>query len=94
MNPPIWTILGLLAGFWVLWRLFPRFGSLILYFAVMAEIPAVWWLFVKIVAYFHVGVGIRGDTYTFYTTFGYAFFTTALHKDKIAKVEVGQSLFD
>lgn len=93
LNPPIWTILGLLAGFWVLWRLFPRFGSLILYFAVMAEIPAVWWLFVKIAAYLHVGVGIRGDTYTFYTTFGYAFFTTALHKDKIAKVEVRQSLF-
>ncbi len=93
LNPPIWTILGLLAGFCLLGKLFPALTTLIRFFAVMAEIPAVWWLFVKIAAYFHVGIGIRGDICTFYSTFGYAFFTTVLHKDKIAKVEVRQSLF-
>ena len=91
--PPCGTILGLLAGFWLLRWLFPSLSGLIWYFAVMAEIPAIWWLFVKIAAFFHVGIGIRGDIYTFHSTFAYAFFTTVLHKDKIAKTEVRQSLF-
>lgn len=91
--PPCGTILGLLAGFWLLGYLLPSLTQLIRYFAIMAEIPAIWWLFVKIAAYFHVGIGIRGDIYTFHSTFAYAFFTTVLHKDKIAKVEIHQSLF-
>ena len=93
LNPPILTILVLLSGFCLLGKLFPALTTLIRFFAVMAEIPAVWWLFLKIAAYFHVGIGVRGDICTFYSTFGYAFFTTVLHKDKIAKVEVRQSLF-
>ncbi len=91
--PPCGTIVGLLAGFLLLGYLLPSLRGLILYFAIMSEIPAVWWLFVKIAAFFHVGIGIREDIYTFNSTFAYAFFTTVLHKDKIAKVEVRQSFF-
>ena len=59
----------------------------------MVHIPIVWWLFVKIAAFFHVGIGIRGDVYTFRSTFAYAIYTTVVHKNKIARVEVRQSLF-
>lgn len=59
----------------------------------MVHIPIFWWLFVKIVAFFHVGIGIRGDVYTFRSTFAYAIYTTVVHKNKIARVEVRQSLF-
>ena len=93
LNPPLLTILGILAGFAILGRIFPAFITLNRFFAVMAEIPALWWLCVKIAAYFHVGIGVRGDICTFYSTYGYAFFTTVLHKDKIAKVEIRQSFF-
>lgn len=91
--PPATLMLVFAVGFGGLWYFFPRFRQLSLFLGLMAEIPAVWWLFVKIAAYFHVGIGVRGDSYTFRFTFGYAFYTVALHKDKIAKVETQQSLF-
>lgn len=91
--PPVSLILAIAALFLLLWLLFPSFFRTILFLGIMAEIPAVWWFFVKIAAYHHVGVGIKGDIYTFRATFGYAFLTMTLHKDKIAKAELRQSLF-
>ncbi len=91
--PPLTLMLVFAVAFGGLWYFFPRFQQLSLFLGLMAEIPAIWWLFVKIAAYFHVGIGIHGDIYTFRFTFGYAFYTVALHKDKIAKVETQQSLF-
>lgn len=91
--PPLTVMLGIALLFAALYLLFPRFRETTLFFALMAMVPAVWWFFVKIAAYFHVGIGIKEDIYTFRYTFGYAFFTAVLHKDKIARVEVRQSLF-
>lgn len=91
--PPLSAMAVILILFGGLWILFPQFQRTTLYFGVMAEIPALWWLFVKIAAYFHVGIGMQGDMYTFRYTFGYAFFIVTLHKDKISKVETQQSLF-
>ena len=91
--PPLTLMLVFAVLFGGLWYFFPGLRQLNLFFGIMAEIPAVWWLFVKIAAYFHVGIGVRGDSFTFRFTFGYAFYTVALHKDKIAKIETQQSLF-
>lgn len=91
--PPCTTLLCTLAGFLLLHHFFPEFHELILYLGIMVHIPIFWWLFVKIVAFFHVGIGIRGDVYTFRSTFAYAIYTTVVHKNKIARVEVRQSLF-
>ena len=91
--PPLTIMLVIVLFFGGLYLLFPRFGRTTLFFGLMAMLPAVWWLFVKIAAYFHVGIGIKEDIYTFRYTFAYAFFTVTVHKDKIARVEVRQSLF-
>ena len=91
--PPVTLIFAAAAVFGLAWFLFPNFRQVSLFLGIMAELPSIWWLFVKIAAYFHVGIGVRGDIYTFRFTFGYAFYTVALHKDKIAKVETQQSLF-
>ena len=91
--PPCTTLLCTLAGFLLLDYLFPEFHELTLYLGIMVHIPIVWWLFVKITAFFHVGIGIRDDVYTFRSTFAYAIYTTVVHKNKIARVEVRQSLF-
>lgn len=91
--PPCTTLLCTLAGFLLLHHFFPEFHELILYLGIMVHIPIVWWLFVKITAFFHVGIGIRDDVYTFRSTYAYAIYTTVVHKNKIARVEVRRSLF-
>ncbi|MGI5892993.1 MAG: PH domain-containing protein [Candidatus Merdivicinus sp.] len=91
--PPLTTMLAIFILFGGIWILFPDFRRTTWYIGLMAEIPAIWWLFVKIAAYFHVGIGIKGDMYTFRYTFAYAFFTVVVHRDKIARVETRQSLF-
>lgn len=91
--PPVSALLVIFVLFGGLYLLFPGFQRTTFYIGAMAEVPAVWWILVKIAAYFHVGIGVKGDIYTFRYTFGYAFFTVILHKDKVARVEIRQSLF-
>lgn len=91
--PPVTLILCFLAGFGICYWLFESFRSLLLFVGVMAEVPAVWWLLVKIASFFHTGIGRQGDVYTFSYTYAYAFFTAAVPKDRISKIILRQSLF-
>ncbi|MEG2597087.1 MAG: hypothetical protein RR977_01565, partial [Oscillospiraceae bacterium] len=91
--PPLTTLLLTFFGFFILHLFFQNFHDFILFIGIMTHIPIVWWLFVKIAAFFHVGIGINNDVYTFRSTYAYAIYTTVVHKNKIAKIEIRQSLF-
>ena len=68
-------------------------GDLVLYLGIMAEIPAVWYLLVKILSFFHTGIGTGGDTYTFRYTYGYRINTVAVPRKRIIKLKIRRSLF-
>lgn len=91
--PPLAWIAGAAAVWFLAGRLFPDWGEIILYFGIMAEIPCVWYLFVKIASFLHTGVGIRADAYTFRYTYGYRFKTIAVSKERVVKLTVRRSLF-
>lgn len=91
--PPGTTLLLIFAGFGLLYYWLPDFHRLVGFFWIACSLPAFWWLFVKILAFFHSGISVREDVYTFRHTFAYAVYTTVVHKNKIAKIELRQSLF-
>jgi putative membrane protein len=91
--PPLGWIAGV-GAVWILCSLlFPAFGDLILCLGLMAEIPCVWYLFVKIYSFFHTGVGKMGNTYTFCYTYGYRIKTVAVPKKRIVKLTIRRSWF-
>lgn len=91
--PPVSIILVVFAVFGLLYLFFPQFRSLTLFIGIMAEIPGVWWLFVKIVSFLHTGIGKENGVYTFYYTYAYAFFTTSIPETKISSLQCRQSAF-
>ncbi|MDF2567019.1 MAG: putative rane protein [Oscillospiraceae bacterium] len=91
--PPISIILGLVGLSIVSYWLFPAFSKVILFLGIMAELPAFWFLFVKIVSYFHTGIGKHNDVYTFSYTYAYSIVTSAIPAKKISTIVLRQSLF-
>lgn len=71
----------------------PGWSSLILFASVMAEIPSVWLLIVKMTAFYTTGIGFDEDTLALNYSFGYAFHTVYVHRERIAKVSVTRSVF-
>ena len=59
----------------------------------MAELPSLWWLLLKIVSFFHTGIGKKGDVYTFSYTYAFGIFTVAVPARRISKIMFRQSLF-
>lgn len=90
--PPLTWIGSVLAVWLVAWWFFPGFRELSLFIVVMAEIPCVWFLFVKILSFFHTGVGFRNGVYTFSLTYGFRFKTIAIPQKRIVKLTLRQSL--
>ena len=91
--PPVTIILCVFAVFSLLYLFFPLMRSLTLFIGIMAEVPGVWWLFVKILSFLHTGIGKENGVYTFYYSYAYAFFTTSLPEHKISELQVRQSIF-
>ena len=91
--PPLLWIL-LFSGLWFLaWQLFPDWREISLYFGTMAEIPCIWYLFVKIASFLHTGVGESAGAYTFCYTYGYRFKTVAVPKERVVHFTIRRSLF-
>ncbi len=91
--PPFWCVV-IVSFLWVVcYRLFPEFGDSILYIGFMAELPCLWYLFVKIISYFHTGVGESETAYTLCYTYGYRIKTVAVPKKRVVKFVVRRSLF-
>lgn len=91
--PPISWVLGVLAV-WILGAvLLPEAGQMIFFMGIMAEIPCIWYLLVKIMSYFHTGVGYSDEVYTFSYTYGYRIKTVAVPRYRIVRLTVRRSLF-
>lgn len=91
--PPLAAIGCLLGAGLLALHLFPSFHSTLIFLLVIAEIPAVWWLLVKIFSFFFTGIGTNDDVITIYYTFGYQVLTSSIPRDKISKIEISQTLF-
>ncbi len=91
--PPSLIVLAVFVVFGLLYLFFPQLRSLILFIWIMAEIPGVWWLFVKIASYFHTGIGKENGVYTFYYTYAFSFFTTSIPEAKLSQLQFRQSAF-
>lgn len=91
--PPGCLVLGVLAlGLLAVYE-FPDFKGLFLFLLIIAEIPCVWWLFVKIFSFFFTGIGVSDDVITIYYTYGYQILSCSIPRHKISKIEISQSLF-
>ncbi len=91
--PPVSVVLCIPAVAFVLWLLFPDWLDLILFVAIMGELPALWWIAVKITAYFTNGLGISGDTLTLQYAFAFNFHTVIVPADRIVYVNLRQSIY-
>lgn len=91
--PPV-TWIGVVSALWLAasW-LFPYLNEILWYMGLMAEIPCVWYLLVKIVSYFHTGVGVSENAYTFCYTYIYRIKTIAVPKQRIVRLQIRRSLF-
>lgn len=91
--PPLAWI-GAVTTAWILgMQWFPLWSDVFLYIGLMAEGPCVWYLLVKLVSYFHTGVGVGDDVFTFRYTYGYRIKTVAVPRRRIIKVTIRRSLF-
>lgn len=91
--PPLGWILAVTLLWLAAFRLFRPIEEIILYVGLMAELPCIWYLLVKIVSFFHTGIGVRDEVYTLCYTYAYRIKTVAVPKRRIVKVTVSQSLF-
>ena len=73
-------------------RLFPQFSELSFFVAVMLEIPAVWFVIVKLVALMTSGVAIFDDKIIIRCSKWTKFHTVVSSREKIAKLEFEQNL--
>ena len=90
--PILLTALFPLAAYWAE-RAFPRWDSVILFLEIMAEIPAIYLLIVKICAKFTTGIGIGNNMVTLKYCSLYQFHTVVVPKNKIVYVRLRQTIF-
>lgn len=91
--PPIWSVIIATSLLLIGYNYFVDFQKIILYIGLMAEIPCLWYLFVKIVSYFHTGIGVSETAYTLCYTYGYRIKTVAVPKKRIVKLRIRRSMF-
>lgn len=91
--PPL-TWIGCVSLAWIIAsRNVDFFGTAVFYFGLMVEIPCFWYLFVKITSYFHTGLSVTEEGYTFRYTYGYRIKTVAVPKKRVVKLTVRRSFW-
>ncbi len=91
--PPASWLLAVIGVFIFFYSSMENFRALLIFLLIMTSLPLLWWLFVKITAFFHSGAGIKNNLCTFSLTYGFRIYTLAIPKERIAKIEVRASLF-
>ena len=88
---PVIVTLSLIPAYLIVTWLIPALRRLTIFVAIMAEIPAVWMIFVKFAAFFTSGVSLYDDkiklSYSRFTTFH----TVIADRRKLVKVEYEQT---
>ncbi|MEG0614458.1 MAG: PH domain-containing protein [Oscillospiraceae bacterium] len=72
---------------------FPNWSSIIDFASLMAEVPMIWLLTAKSASYFNTGISATDKTLCLKYSFGFAFHTVVVPKEKIAKITVMQNIF-
>lgn len=76
-----------------LFSIFPLWHTMILFAAIMSEIPLIWLITVKFVDFFTTGVSLTDKTLCIKYASGYAFHTILIPQNKITKIIVRQNIF-
>ena len=88
---PVIVTLSLIPAYLIVTWLIPALNRLTIFVAIMAEIPAVWMIFVKFAAFFTSGIAIYDDkiklSYSRFTIFH----TVIAERSKLVKVEYEQT---
>jgi len=72
---------------------FPKYNSVILFIGLMAQLPCLWFVIVRFFAFWHTGIGLANEVYTFTYTKGFQFKTVSVPRHRVVKVIVRQSPF-
>ncbi|MGN1480786.1 PH domain-containing protein, partial [Porcipelethomonas sp.] len=91
---PLTFIILIAAASFLTSRFLPSIYDIVLFVAIMAEIPFVWLLVVKIAALFTSGITIENDFCCIRYSRFYAFHTILADKEKLVKVQIIQNPVD
>lgn len=73
---------------------FSMISQIVLFIAIMAEIPFIWLIIVKIVAHFTTGITVKENFCCIRYSRFYAFHTILVDKSKLVKIQVFQDVID
>ena len=90
---PLWVLGGLTAAVGLLLWLVPGLSQLIWWVGLMAAIPALWFLVIRIVDFATSGVSKKGSYYTLRYSSGFYLHTVVIPREKIAAIQLRQSVF-
>lgn len=88
---PIMWICAVTGGWAVVWQWVPNLRSTVLFLWIMSEIPCALYLIVKIVSFFHNGIGVQNGVYTLQYTFLYRIKTVIVPAERIVGVQINRS---
>lgn len=89
--PPIWLCVGIPAVCAVLMYFFPGWSEIIRFVGIIAEIPSLWLLIVKVASAFTTGIGADYSFAVFSYCKLYKFHTVIVDRSKISKVSLYQT---
>lgn len=75
-------------------RLFPEISRIVFFIAIMAVIPFIWLIIVKIAAHFTTGITVEDDFCCIRYSRFFAFHTILADKNKLVKIQVFQDVID
>ena len=90
---PVLTSLSLVPVYMIVTRVIPMLNTLTVFVAVMTEVPAVWLIAVKTVAFFTSGISIYDDRIKLHYNRFTTFHTIIADRNKLVKVELEQTIF-
>lgn len=73
--------------------IFPEFSQFISYLGFMGEVGFALYFTVKVISYFHTGIGVNNKAFTLYYTKGLQIKTVAVPKKRIVKTKIKRSFF-
>lgn len=91
--PPLLACAAVLFIWRTAYRWLPSLRELVIFLGIMLLIPSVWWLLVRVLSFFHTGIGLRENIFTFRAVSGYRVLTVVCRADKIDKLTVTQNIF-
>lgn len=93
LSAPASALIGISLGIFVLLRMFPDWSGFIRFAGLMAYVPAVFFLLIRIFDFKTCGIGVSENSYTIRYSTGLSLHTVVIPKDKVVRVELHQGFF-